>query len=420
MKTRRLNYINPFFGYAILGISILISTGFFSYIFLGNARSLHIGLLLIYIILILGSKKKYNDSFLEISIKLTIFTILLSIIPAAIDYGQSAFETLLPCLNLIYGLFLFFVLKRYSFPTNIIIKVVVIFSVVWVLIELVQQITYPNFLFSGRFLSHGFVQERFGLRRFYIDGIDFVMISFSFFLGIAGKNNQLKKYSLLLVTFFLIGILCYLSRKHIYAALFALFLFIIWEGLEKRNYIGLLIVPTLIFLLYSNYFSQLQEVNVQSADFEGEGEDWIRFLSAKYYLFDFSKSNLYPFMGSGLSVEGSKLYSKLQYAQNFFGDMHGYWQSDVGIIGYYSRFGLFGVTAILMFILYFLYNWRNIDTWLKYFFSMKMVLIIFDFWGMTGVGMTSYAIFLYLTDNNIQRNKLKKQLKREALQICVT
>ena len=36
---------------------------------------------------------------------------------------------------------------------------------------------------------------------------------------------------------------------------------------------------------------------------------------------------------------------------------------------------------------------------------MKMFLIIFDFWAIWSVGMMAYAVFLYMLDQNIKKNK---------------
>ena len=41
---------------------------------------------------------------------------------------------------------------------------------------------------------------------------------------------------------------------------------------------------------------------------------------------------------------------------------------------------------------------------------MKIMLIIFDFWGMWAVGMMAYAIFLHITDLNIYKNKLAARI----------
>jgi hypothetical protein len=38
---------------------------------------------------------------------------------------------------------------------------------------------------------------------------------------------------------------------------------------------------------------------------------------------------------------------------------------------------------------------------------MKIALIIFDFWGIWAPGMMAFALFMYLLDCNIRKNKQK-------------
>lgn len=39
---------------------------------------------------------------------------------------------------------------------------------------------------------------------------------------------------------------------------------------------------------------------------------------------------------------------------------------------------------------------------------MKLILIVFDFWGNWNVGMMAYVIFLYMLELNIQKIKVNE------------
>ena len=396
-------------------VTILVSIDFWSYIYMPNIMwQVQLILAFLFIAILVISQKKYKDSFVDIIVKWTIITIFLSIIPAIFDYHQGIFGTLWQCINLTYGLFLFFVIKRYSLSTNFIIHSITFISVIWVFLELIQQITYPpNLWFSGRFGEmYDDIEQRMGIWRFYIWGVDYVMIAFVYWLSSIKKRNIIKQ-SIVFSSIFFIGLLCYGSRKHMFVTLLILILFAFGGGKTKKRKILILIFLLLFFgILYVYFYSDFIEMNDDITAKQGEGEDFIRFLSANYYLFDFSDSNLYPFFGAGLEVHGSELWEKLDEAQTMFGPMSGFWQADVGIIGYYSKFGLFGVSAILMYIWYFLKNWRIVDEWMKYFFIMKILLIIFDFWAIWDVGMTAYMFFLYLLDCKIRKLKCKTNENR--------
>ena len=70
--------------------------------------------LLVYYFVVIFSKKKAKYKYEKIDkiVMWTIFTILLGAIPACISYGQSLYETIMACLRLSLGLFLYLVLRR--------------------------------------------------------------------------------------------------------------------------------------------------------------------------------------------------------------------------------------------------------------------------------------------------------------------
>lgn len=389
----------------LLIVSILISIDFWSFLYWPNITFFSAFLFVVYIGFLCITIKNYKDNFLDRTVKWTIITVLLSIIPAMVDYGQDFYHTFRQCLNLIYGLFLYFVLKRTNFAVKSIFNIITIICIIWVFIEISQQFTYPSFWFSGRYLLFDDIEERMGLWRFYIWGVDFVMIAYAYWLSsISIEKGMRKAKSILLMLIFLIGLLCYCSRKHIYTVLFILIIY----GLSrkgKQKYIALSILFLFFVILIVNFYSDWHDMNAEKDVSQGEGEDFIRVLEAVYFITDFSDSPLYPIFGAGMEVEGSKLYKTIDYLSNMLGDMKGYYQADVGIIGYYSKFGLLGVSAILFYIGYFIKNWKYIDEWLKYFFIMKIILILFDFWAIWDVGIMAYSIFLYILDCNIRKNK---------------
>ena len=82
-------------------------------------------------------------------------------------------------------------------------------------------------------------------------------------------------------------------------------------------------------------------MSAEADDLQGAGEDFIRYLAAKYFIVDFSNSPLYPIFGTGWG--SLALGNKLEYCKHV---LH-FYISDVGIIGYYSTVGLVGVSAII-------------------------------------------------------------------------
>lgn len=348
-----------------------------------------------------SKKKKLKTSPIDKVVIWTIVTILCCIIPAHFTYNQPIISTLVCACPLLYGFILYFGMRNVSISPDKVLKIIIIISAIWVFLELFQQFTYPTFWFSGRFLWFNEIELRMGLLRYYIFGIDFVLIAYCYLCyritskTKGGKNTQ----ELFLFIFIAIGILCYCSRKHIAVEIFGLF-FCIYSKRGSNKFINIIIILGIILAIYGMFSTQLIEMNEQAMASQGKGENFIRYIAAQYFISDFSHSPLYPIFGAGLPTGGSILAEMINYAAD-----SGLYLADIGIIGYYSQFGFVGISAIILYIVIFIRNWRYIDTWLKCFFLIKLFLIVFDFWGMWQSGMTAYAVFLYLLHRNIQKNK---------------
>lgn len=330
----------------------------------------------------------------------TIFSAFLSSIPAFFDWGTDIFRFIKSFVTLFYGLAFFYLLKIWRVNPSSLIKLITLFCIVWVAIEIGQQFTYPNYWFAGRGEDNtGNVENRMGLWRFYIWGVDFVMIAWCFFYGklYSLKNKSLVNY--LLVVLFAVGLLCYGSRKHIMALFFSIAAGFLFSGKIKNKFrIGFVCFLVSLVIIY--YFGEaFIEMSAEQDEMQGAGEDFIRWICANYFINDFSQSVLYPFFGSGY---GGKVLS--DYLEFLKTDYH-FYQADIGIIGYYSQVGLIGVSAIILYIYKFIQNWKYIDIEYKLFFIMKMVMIVFDFWMMWAVGIVAYGTFLYMLDENINKNK---------------
>ena len=340
-----------------------------------------------------------------------LITLFLSCFSALVLFNQSVFDSFIACVNYSYGALLYFVLRRKKIPVDNLIKVIVLISIIWCVLEFVQQVTYPDFWFSGRFLRNERLEERMGFWRFYIFGVDLVMICFSYFVGecfnnqkniYAKQTNYSKIVCIMLLILFSCALLVYGSRKHMFIVVFVLILALLSLKGKKFFLYGIILLFIFSFL-FVNFFDIFMEMNEKVATNQGEGEDFVRFIAAKYFLFDFSNSWIYPIMGAGLPHGQSELTDLIKNLADM--RLH---QADCGIIGYYSKFGLFGISAVIWFFILFAKNWKFIDNWLKYFFFMKIILLFFDFWGMWCSGLTAFAIYLYLLQNNIKNNKNNK------------
>lgn len=76
--------------------------------------------------------------------------------------------------------------------------------------------------------------------------------------------------------YLLIGLLCYCSRKHIYVSLLTIGIVSLSIKSKYRNLIRF-VFALLVFAIIYNFYADFAEMNEQSIEAQGEGEDFIRF-----------------------------------------------------------------------------------------------------------------------------------------------
>lgn len=376
----------------------------------GSREAFYIGSFLL--VLCCAYRKKFEKGEMSDVVCWTLLSASFSIIPAFIDWNARIESYFYGLVTTYYGFFFYYLLRIWKVSPEDILKIVSAFCLIWVIIEIGQQFTYPQYWFLGRRNDTGFVENRMGLWRFYIWGVDFVMLVFSFYAGKFFDGTKAKK-KIIYALIFAIGILCYCSRKHIIAILTVCIYGILKSRSEHRWTIRLICLALLTLLLL-NFYSDFSQINADASENQGAGEDFIRYLAALFYINDFSDSALYPIFGTGW---GSQLLnSKLEYCT----DILRFYRADIGILGYYSSVGLVGVSAILYYYFKSIKNWKYIDLGYRMFLIMKLILIIFDFWMMWGIGIIAYGTYLYLLEENIKFNKEKKYEHRNIniLQSC--
>lgn len=385
-------------------ITILLSTCVWSSLQLGISpwRSVNPILLSVIFLIILFLKKspKFRYSFQNV-VSLSLISLYFSVFTSYVLYKQSPIYSIFFVTQLTYGFFLYFILHKYNFPTKKVINSITVISVVWVILEIVQQFTYPQLWFARTDNP----EKRMGLIRLYIWGVDFVMIALCYWWGKITNGSSLNKKKILSLCIVLtVGLLCYASRKHIYATLMVVLLAIINMKGSHRALVRFTLLIALSWILV-NFYASFMEANSQLNEMQGgDGEDFIRILEFKYFTTDFLHGPFEYCFGVGIPDLPTSMGRELERLK----DMYGFYQSDIGVFGYFTQFGFFGIVPIVMYIFIFLKNWRYIDNQYRYFFLMKLLLIVFDFWAMWGVGMVAWALFMYLVDQNIKENKEKK------------
>lgn len=85
-----------------------------------------------------------------------------------------------------------------------------------------------------------------------------------------------------------VGILCYCSRKHIYAFLLLMAIPILkLRGKQRRIALGIIFIA--LGVLFFNFFDDFSAMNKESVSSQEDANgEFVRFVSARYFLSEFS------------------------------------------------------------------------------------------------------------------------------------
>jgi hypothetical protein len=340
-------------------------------------------------------------------LKLTLLSFFLSCIPSIIIFGQNMYTAIAGLTMYIFPVLLYFLLCKWDIDENVIFKYLIYFTVVFALVEIGQQFTYPTYWFGGRVESEftGLLEQRMGFWRFYLFGISYCLLSMMMcFEKLQNKERPFYKY---LIYFLIctIAVYFFLSRKDIYAAVACIFMGVIFSQ-KRGSFLIKILFSILLVIAYFFLSNSMAELNQQTVMETSEGsEDFIRFIAAEYFIYEMNDSPLYYMFGSGIPG-GENSLQKLIYELTEYNKI---FQDDCGFVGYFSKFGMFGILIQLLILFKIIANHKYIGIGLLLFALLQLQVCFFDFWGNNTRNLAAWSIYLYLADKNIQRNKVSKE-----------
>lgn len=328
---------------------------------------------------------------------------MFSFLPCYFEHGQAfteSFRVYLPCMIL----FLYFYMHKEKVSVRTLVNILTIFAIVRTSILIVEQFTYPNYLFAFRpetYDENGIlkpIEVRSGIYRYYIsDTYLSQFLIFYYFQKISEKYNL--KY-LLLFVYGLVGLYLDQTRQFMATTVLALIIISLLSSSfkHKKIAISLIILAGIIILNFSDvlFGSLLSKTSDEIND------DNIRYISYYTYFSSYWGGPLSYLFGNG--VAGNSAYGIEM--QKLTLD-YGLWRSDVGIVGFLNQYGYVSVLYFLLFYILFLSkNWKNMDVHLQMFFLASLLnlpLVVFF------VNNTNWYVFwafmMYLLDESVVRNK---------------
>lgn len=352
-----------------------------------------------------NTNKKLEQGFSKPFITALLLLPLLSVYSCKVLHEQSITASL-TVWRMHLGWLLYFILWYKKINEQQCIKIICCIGIIYALITLGQQITYPFAPFGSRTIGSGYtenlaggiVEKRMGFYRFGIEGVSYAVAAL--FICIAKRVNY--QHLKLLILCLILSIIACGNRQTMVSVFVAYCYYLLYRNNVKYKIGYIILISCLILFLYSFkdvLFGSLANV---SEDLESG-----RSFSYIYYFNDYISNPLSIFFGNGVGHESSAYGSEAIYFDNKRVIL-----ADIGMVGTLYYWGAIYVLTYFTAVFRLLKN-KYLDIHIK----AIMLAPILVSWISTPLwefgGMIGQALLFYYCDINIKNNKLKYQKTNE-------
>lgn len=314
----------------------LISLSFFDLVFFPDQLipMLEFGLFplifLFLLILIVYQKGEVIKSNFKVEVYIVLFTVLLSMFGAYYFHGQS-YKTTALAQRAMYLYFFYFLLLRLKPKPALLLKIIVFTGVFVAIIYILQTIVYPTELVRS--------PKRFdrGTLRIFMPGVGYAVLAYFYFFNQYLKHLRVRDI-FFVVILFTIFILMGTRQLILPVIMVTVLNLILTKRIRSKitvAFLGILAAIPLFFLFQDIFIQIFELTKSQGSNIEAD----IRFKAINFFINDFFPNPASHFTGNGVPGGTSDYAAKIEYYMTEFG----FFQSDVGIIGEYTRFGIFFV-----------------------------------------------------------------------------
>lgn len=338
--------------------------------------------------------KKNGLSFRN-AIILLFIGVLINVFSAYINQGQGPKATLL-AFDIFYFILFYFFLHMMEYSVKYLEKIIIIFAVLYSVLYIIQVIVSPYPILDIPLYS-----DR-GTIRLRIEGNGFLVLAYLLLLNRFFLKNDYK-WLILAFGFFIILLMGGFRTLTFGALLLSMIMFLKLRPFNLGSTLLVAFVITLFVALFQiKGISNILTGMVNSTqDVIASGENYIRFLSFKFFFKEFPINTSVYFLGSGMPGGYSPYYNLVQsYGYNF-----GFYWSDIGLLGLYIMIGPVAIAGILWYTLKAIFIKLPKD---KFYLNMYFTyLLIVSFTTMeifrdAGIFVVE-AIGLYMIDNSLLR-----------------
>ncbi len=387
------------FKYLIIWLISLLSIKFYSLFLpyqLGKSL-IFMGIILgsaLYIFLIVYEHSQEFRKEFTLPVVFIFISLIISAIACNYFHDQPLHNTLFEQFELYYFLIYFLLHKLKPNPEKL-LNMFLTLGFAYCGVYIIQYFLFPRVI-----VSSSVFQDR-GTVRIFIPGGGFLYTAYFLLLMgffITKKIKYLVWIIPILIIFFLLGTRQVLASIAMLTIINILMSRTIKSKILTFFLILLCFIP--LFFLFEGIFLQMLKVTQEQST---SIEDNVRYRAAHYFLFEFNKNPLWMITGNGMPDHQSS-YGRFI---NSLTETFGFYQSDIGIIGDFSKFGIFFVIGQLW-ILIKLIRSKLVE---KYTFiwynTLSILMTMFTGAGLHAGTIVLICMMMYIADVNKRGRELE-------------
>ena len=391
-----------FFNRVFLFFILFSSVGFFDikYLSLSQIRLIQfitVGMMLAGILarFLYGTNTKRKKKF-TLPIVIILTGVFLSSITAYV-YHQQGFLITFWAQAPMYWFIAYFFLSVNNYQKQELEKALLFIAFLYSIFFIVQYLLYPTIYFDVRIDDDPFR----GTLRIFLPGRAFLIAGYFIALNIFLRTNKLG-YLLPLLLFFSVTLL-EATRQFVFSLLLVTLYAIFFTKQVKSRGLIVLLLSISVFPLYFMFQDIIQGL-IELSTSAGRGTDPstnTREMALKFFLNDFFPSNSAYILGNGADHMRSPFGLKVDMLKHF-----GFYQSDIGLIGDYTKYGLIFVAGAVLSIIKLLKSKISPElNYIKYYALIIILLIPLSTFFTTTSAIFVLCVFFYLID--IDRKEYK-------------
>jgi len=348
------------------------------------------GIVFSYFILLAKPGKIHVPDSFKVPVTLILISIFISMVSAYLYRDQSFFYSLRGYKNF-YVFFLYFILFRLDFTYREILKLSIVLFFITLFVYCVDIFTFPDSYFA----SHTFSRRGAFTIRFY--GKGFTVLGIFYFLNAYFREKKFY-YFLLYVIGFVFLTFYSASRLMLLSIILGTLMILYYNRKEVEKYFFYIVPTIMIFVMIGVYYLETYILNLYSLTISqlNAYDTDVRYRAIKFFTRDFQINSFTRILGNGYPAIGK--YSAYIEQINL---NHGFYTEDLGLIGFWTHFGILGVVAwIMIFKKIFLGKTNVNNIFIKAYFIILFITVVSGYTIFSPGYMITTVFCLFLFDKN--------------------